>query len=96
MAKQYSLKGFAGLVSQHRRNLEKALVGLYQAEQAGFEADSENPWITVCEAHGSSVRHASLRLAKTSMHCPSDWCSNCRGDSDESQELGYMQGRGAS
>jgi hypothetical protein len=52
-------------------------MSMYNAEQA--EMDSEDPWIAVCEEHGTMVSAATQALARESMTYPV-WCGQCSGE----------------
>lgn len=52
-------------------------VGVYAAEQAGFESDPETPWATVCEEHGSILCHTRLKDAMGLASHPREWCESC-------------------
>ncbi len=79
MPKEYSFNGLAGCVVQRKARQTKLLVGLYQAEQAGMESDSETPWATVCETHGSIVCHPTFQIAQSHLSDPVGWCEVCSG-----------------
>lgn len=76
--REYSFNGLSGCVAQHKSRESGKMVGLYHAEQAEVAADEA--WITVCEAHGCMVSHATLALAFRDLPTPSSWCGVCRGD----------------
>ena len=77
ISKQYNANGLSGCVIQQKNRLTKFMVGVYHGEQAGMESDSNFPWVTVCEKHGSIVASASITNAKTAMTFP-DWCEDCQ------------------
>lgn len=75
--KEYAFNGLAGCVAQTKARQTGTLVGVYHGEQSGLEADLENPWVTVCEAHHNLVSHPTLKLAKSHAADPKGWCSDC-------------------
>jgi hypothetical protein len=75
--REYAFNGLLGCVVQQRSRITGALVGLYQAEQAGMDAEAGR-WSTVCEAHGSCVNHATLAAARAHLPDPTMWCEACR------------------
>lgn len=87
-----------GLVKQWRARDTHHLVGLYHSEQSGIESDPELPWSTVCEAHHTLVSHSTMAAARA-CRSGSEFCDECRAEIDpvakteDSQPLGYMQGR---
>lgn len=71
----------AGLVQLRVAQDTGTLVGLYQAQDAGMEDDTEaGAWMTVCEDHGSCVLHPTVALGKAHAAAPQGWCGTCRGD----------------
>lgn len=76
--KRYSHAGLAGCVQQTKARSSGTLIGVYAAEQAGIDADTETPWVTVCEPHSSMVTSSTLALAKASARAPHDWCMACQ------------------
>jgi len=78
--KRYSLHGIAGLVARSKNRSTGNMMSLYNAEQA--EMDSEEPWLAVCEAHGTMVSAHTRALARESMTYPV-WCSGCSGEGEE-------------
>lgn len=79
----YAHLGLDGLVSRSIAKMTGREVGIYAADQAGMECDSESPWATVCEDHGTIVCHSSLALARESAPVP-DWCEDCQREMDAS------------
>ncbi len=51
-----------------------APITVYKSRDAGIDSDS--PWATVCEKHGSMIVSATLALARLAMLAP-DWCEDC-------------------
>lgn len=76
--KQYSLHGVAGLVSQIRDPHTRRTFSVYVAEQAGFDSDPREPWLAVCEEHGTMVSSPTRALARVSLDSPEHWCESCR------------------
>jgi hypothetical protein len=72
--KRYSLLGIAGLVARSNNRSTGLPMSLYAAEQA--ELDSEDPWMVVCETHGTMVSASTQAMAKESMAYPT-WCEEC-------------------
>lgn len=85
--RHYSFSGLAGCVVQRRVRSTKTLVGVYHAEQAGIDSDPENPWVTVCEEHGSIVTHRTLAMAMSQLPDPSEFCEDCREEEEETVQL---------
>lgn len=75
--KAYSYNGWAGCVELRRNRVTGTLVGVYHAEQARLCAEA-GPWVTVCEDHGTTINHASLRAARHHAAAPHDWCETCQ------------------
>jgi hypothetical protein len=75
--KTYDFNGRRGCVMQRRSRDTGALIGLYNAAQAGMN-DDNGAWATVCEDHGTVVNHARLADARAWMAEPSIWCEACR------------------
>lgn len=75
--REYAFNGLLGCVVQQRSRITGALVGLYQAEQAGMDAEAGR-WSTVCETHGSCVNHSTLAAARAHLSDPTMWCEACR------------------
>ncbi|MEX3917940.1 hypothetical protein AB4Y43_17110 [Paraburkholderia sp. BR10872] len=75
--RQYDFDGLAGCVVRRRSRVTGTLAGLYQAEQAGMDADAGR-WVTVCEDHSTCVNHATLAHGRAHMGDPSMWCEVCR------------------
>jgi hypothetical protein len=75
--KVYDFNGLPGCVMQRRSRDTGALIGLYNAAQAGMKTDA-GAWTTVCEDHGTVVNHARLADARAWMAEPSIWCEGCR------------------
>jgi len=71
---RYSAHGRAGCVKQVVSRTTGQPVSIYHAEQAGISAS--DPWVTVCETHGTMASHTSLRIA-TSHLSTGDWCEAC-------------------
>jgi hypothetical protein len=89
-AKTYNLNRIAGLVATWKNKVTGAQISVYHGLQSGYDADPETPWVTICEDHGDTCSHGSLRLAKAHAAIP-EWCSTCAkvihgdppGDPDE-------------
>jgi hypothetical protein len=75
--RNYEFNGMAGCVMQRRSRDTGALIGLYNAAQAGMNDDA-GAWAIVCEDHGTVVNHARLADARAWMAEPSIWCEGCR------------------
>lgn len=60
-----------------------ALVGVYNANQAGM--DDDEPWMTVCEDHSTIVSSRTMALAKLSALDTSEFCEECRGEHVEGE-----------
>jgi hypothetical protein len=76
MAKRYSHGGRSGCVSLRKSRETGVVVGIYRADQAGFD-DEGGPWVTVCEQHSTICNHDTFKLA--TYHAPMvDWCEECR------------------
>lgn len=70
----YRVNGRAGCVKHGVSRATGQPVSIYHAEQAGI--DASDPWVTVCETHGTMASHRSLRLAEK--HLPTGgWCAAC-------------------
>ena len=75
--RQYSEAGRAGCVQLRRSKRTGTMVGIYHTAQAEMDDDPKNPWVTVCEDHGTFCTHAALRDARE--HAPDvDWCEACQ------------------
>lgn len=74
MVKPYNLHGIAGLAERTKHPETGCTMSLYVAEQAGI--DSEDPWMVVCETHGSMVSARSRVQGYESMENP-EWCEEC-------------------
>lgn len=77
--KRYHLHGVAGLVLQSKNRSTGNLMSLYHAEQA--DMDSDEPWIAVCEEHGTMVSARTQSLGRESMTYPA-WCGACSGEDE--------------
>jgi len=77
MTKAYSHLGLAGLVMRRRNHRTSSRVSLYHGAQAGLDLSEGCTWATVCEDHGVILGHQSIRLARTSLSRPDDWCEGC-------------------
>lgn len=75
--KRYNLHNVAGLVERKRNRSTGLPMSLYAAAQA--ELDTEDPWMVVCEDHGTMVSAPTLKLAHESMAYPT-WCEACSGN----------------
>jgi len=79
--KSYGFNEITGCVVQRHTRLPKTatkvLVGLYHSAQSGFENDPELPWTTICEEHITLVCHPTLKLARSWLAHPADWCALC-------------------
>lgn len=60
------------------------MVGVYHGEQSGLEVDPDDPWVTVCEEHGTLVSHPTRALASAHASDPLGWCEECRATEDRS------------
>jgi len=78
--RRYNLHGVAGLVERKKNRSTGLLMGLYAAEQA--ELDASEPWVVICETHGTMIDAPTLALAHQSMAYPM-WCEECSGDASE-------------
>lgn len=74
--KQYTAHGFAGCVEQRAR-YNGAIVGVYEAEQAGLCTEG-GKWVIVCEDHGQLENHGSLTRAQQAARKPDGFCTECR------------------
>lgn len=74
--RQYNSRGIAGLVTRVGH------YSIYVADQAGIDADPDQPWVTVCEKHGAMMPSSTREQARASMDDPS-WCEGCQGDDME-------------
>lgn len=85
--RQYSSRGVAGLVARVKLpgGTERSV---YVAEQSGL--DSDDPWVAVCETHGTMVSCASERLARERMR-ETEWCEECSVEEDEMQPNGKVK-----
>ncbi len=83
-----AFRGRAGFIESRINRITKTEISLYDADKAGLESDPENPWATVCEAHGSIMMFASKSAARYHMAVP-EWCSTCaktiNGEPDEDE-----------
>lgn len=75
----------AGHLISARTGPGRAWVSVYAAKAQGVNVDPGNPWITICQAHGTSVGSPTRILARAAMHNPAEWCEDCRVD--EGREL---------
>ena len=68
----------AGLYRQHRSGVTGTMVSIYDARQSKNAFDpSGGRWVTVCEDHGTTCNHQTLRLARH--HAPLvGWCKECQ------------------
>lgn len=80
--KQYSYRGLAGCVRITRCRATGTEIGVYHSVQAGMETDPELPWMTVCEAHGTLVGHAT-RARALQTRSPEEFCDDCRAKAEE-------------
>jgi hypothetical protein len=85
--RQYTFKGLTGCVEQRRSRITGTLSGLYQAEQAGMDAEA-GKWSTVCEDHATCVNHATLAAARAHLPDPTAWCDACRENTSQGNERG--------
>jgi len=86
----YSAHGRAGCVRQVVSRATGQPVSIYHAEQAGISAS--DPWVTICETHGTMASHRSLRLAEK--HLPTGgWCEACMQAPPESAPVKEVQRR---
>lgn len=53
------------------------VVGVYHAETAHLCPEA-GPWVTVCEDHGTTCGHDTLRLARWHASAPEQWCDECQ------------------
>lgn len=58
---------YAGVVESRKRRATGTVVTVYNAAQAGMDAEA-GPWATVCEEHGQIMHHPTLALAQR--HAP--------------------------
>ncbi len=72
--KPYNLHGIAGLAERTKHPDTERTMSVYVAEQAGI--DAEDPWVTVCETHGSMVSSRTRAQASESMG-NQEWCEQC-------------------
>ena len=79
--KRYALHGIAGLAERRVNRTTGNLMGLYAAQQSD-DYDTEDPWMVVCETHGTMVSAPTRVLAQESMAYPT-WCEACSGTESE-------------
>ena len=72
----------AGCRVLRRARSTGTLVGLYDAEPAGFDSDGGR-WATVCETHGYLVYHETRTVAESHLSHPEEWCAVCQGEEKE-------------
>lgn len=66
-----------------RRTKDGVLVGLYNAREASMDDnDGEDPWVTLCEEHGTLCNHRTRRIAEEWLSSPASWCEECRAEVD--------------
>ena len=68
----------AGCISLHRAHQTGVLVGIYLCEEAGLDGGEGNPYVTVCELHGSICGHVDRAAAIHHGPSPADWCEPCQ------------------
>ncbi len=83
--KSYSLHGIAGLVARSKPRGLGVTRSVYSAAEAGI--DSDEPWVVVCEDHGSMVTCSSLAMARRSVG-DTEWCGDCAVEDDEMEHNG--------
>jgi hypothetical protein len=83
--KAYRFEGYAGCVVRRKARQTGTLVGVYHNGQSGV--DSDVPWSTVCEEHGTVLTHPSLRLAHSHASDPLGWCEMCRESLDHDLDV---------
>ena len=85
--KQYGAHGLAGCVQITKSRATGLRLGIYHGEQSGLECgDRENPWVTVCEEHGTLVGHPTLRLALRT-RSGEEFCDDCRALTADSEPI---------
>jgi hypothetical protein len=76
-----NVDGRAGCRQLRKAQQTGTMVGLYDAADAGLDADAGR-WATVCEEHGSICNHETLELARWHSADPAGWCEECRAALD--------------
>ena len=75
--KTYRAHGFAGCVQKTKNRKTGHMVGVYNAEQAGFDQDG-GPWAVICEKHDFLVNFTTLKMARSWASSPDVFCDVCR------------------
>lgn len=70
----FDLNGIAGLVHERTARQTGTVVQLFNAAQAGVEADGG--WVLFCE-HGTHQDHTKYKMALAGMPKPHDFCEKC-------------------
>jgi hypothetical protein len=78
--KVYDFEGYGGCVTRRRSQQSKTIVAVYRNDQAGL--DTDEPWSTVCETHGTVIAHDTLKLALYHLADPEGWCEECMKGKD--------------
>jgi hypothetical protein len=47
-----------------------------RAADLGIDTEPDQPWVTVCEAHGTFISSATRRLARATV--PVEFCGDCQ------------------
>lgn len=78
MPKRYSAHGYAGCVSLHTNRQTGSEVGVYHAEQAGYDP-AGGPWVVVCHTHNRIINATTLEQTVRMRSHPAEWCEFCSG-----------------
>jgi len=76
--KPHNISGRAGCISLRRVHETGTTVGVYACEESGIDGGDGNPYVTVCELHGSVVGHENRADALYQGASPRSWCEACQ------------------
>lgn len=76
ITKQYNNYGIQGCVERRCTQKTHTYTSVYSTAQIGL-VDATEPWMTLCEVHGTICEYETLTLAKDFMRDPREWCPDC-------------------
>jgi hypothetical protein len=81
-------KPYHGVREQARNRQTGTLISVVDNRDGETTEDEDSPWLLICEEHSEMSAHTSRRAAGRFAPVPEEWCSGCRGDDEESVDLG--------
>lgn len=78
MATYYHAHDYAGCVSLRHNRQTGTEIGVYNADQAGYDP-AGGPWAVVCHSHNWILNVHSLEMARYCASHPLEWCEYCNG-----------------